>query len=304
MSAAPLPPGFRHQKIFANGLMHHAVIGGDGPAILLVHGWMGSWYHWRRVMPLLADAHTVVAVDARGYGDSDKPYAGYDGRTIAADLKGVMASLGIGRYVVAGHDMGALPALLLAAEQPDAVLGLGYFDEPLPGYNLDRFTAFVAENPFPYWWFAFNAQPHLPALLWEGREAVLVDHFLTAMVADPSCITEADKAEYARGLRKPGGLHGSLGWYREVLTTAEQIRAATRSRLSVPVLALNGQFGHPGVLEQMRLVADDVTGETIPFCGHLLAEEQPRAVADALLAFCARVGAGARPEPAQADDPA
>lgn len=292
MTPADLPPGFGHRKVPANGLMHHAVVGGQGPAILLVHGWMGSWYHWRRVLPLLADAHTVVAVDARGYGDSDKPYAGYDGLTIAADLRGVMEALGHERWFVMGHDMGALPALLLTATAPERILGLGYFDEPLPGYNLDRFTAFVPENPFPYWWFGFNAQPHLPALLWEGKEDVLVDHFLTAMVADPSCITAADKAEYVRGLRKPGGLHGSFGWYREVLTTSAQIREATATKLRVPVLALNGQYGHPGVTEQMRLVADDVTGETIPWCGHLLAEERPDAVAGAIRAFAARVLGG------------
>jgi pimeloyl-ACP methyl ester carboxylesterase len=293
MPPAPLPPGFQHRKAFVNGLMHHAVVGGAGTPILLVHGWMGSWYHWRKLLPLLAAKHTVVAVDARGYGESDKPYEGYDGRTIASDLHGIMQQLGLPRFFVMGHDMGALPALLLAAEQPQAVLGLGYLDEPLPGYNLDRFTAFTKDNPFPYWWFGFNAQKHLPALMWEGREAVLVDYFLTAMVADPSCITEDDKAEYVRCLKKPGGLHGSFGWYRDVLVTAEQIRAATQTKLRVPVLALNGQFGHPGVLEQMQLVAEDVSGETIPFCGHLLAEEQPQAVAHAMLAFCARVeGAG------------
>ena len=112
MSAAPIPPGFRHQKIFANGLMHHAVIGGDGPAILLVHGWMGSWYHWRRVMPLLAEAHTVVAVDARGYGDSDKPYAGYDGRTIAASIESSCGSPATTSFACTGTgtaDCGARP---------------------------------------------------------------------------------------------------------------------------------------------------------------------------------------------------
>ena len=290
--SSPHLPGFSHRKLPANGLMHHAVTAGEGTAILLVHGWMGSWYHWRHVIPRLAGQHAVVAVDARGYGESDKPYAGYDGRTIAADLLGVMDALRHRRFFVMGHDMGALPALLLAAEHPDRVLGLGYFDEPLPGYNLDRFTAFARDNPFPYWWFAFNAQPHLPAFLWEGKEAAMVDHFLTSMVADPACITEADKAEYVRGLCKPGGLHGSFGWYREALATAEQIRAATATKLRVPVLALNGQFGHPGVLEQMRLVADDVRGETIPWCGHLLAEEQPEAVAHAILGFTAQVEAG------------
>lgn len=155
----------------------------------------------------------------------------------------------------------------------------------LPGNGLTHHTSFSKDNPFVYWWFAFNSQAHLPALMWQGKEDVLVDFFLTAMVADPSSITAEDKAEYVRGLRKPGGLHGSFGWYRDVLTTAEQIVAATARKLDLPVLALNGQFGHPGVTEQMALVAHNVTGVTIPMCGHLPAEERPSELAQAMLAF-------------------
>jgi pimeloyl-ACP methyl ester carboxylesterase len=236
-------------------------------------------------MPLLAPHHTVIAVDARGYGDSDKPYAGYDGRTIVEDLRGILAQLETGPVFVAGHDMGALPALLLAADHPTEVRGLIYVDEPLPGYNLDQFTAFRRENPFVYWWFSFNSQPHLPALMWAGKEDELVDYFLTAMAADPSTHTAEDRAEYVRGLRKPGGLHGSFGWYRDALTTSEQIVEATRTKLNTPVLAINGQFGHPGVAEQMELVAESVTGVTLPFCGHLCAEEQPELMAEAILRF-------------------
>lgn len=285
-------PGFQHRKAFANGLTHHYVIGGKGPPILLVHGWMGSWYHWRKLMPLLAASHTVIAVDARGYGESDKPNDGYDGRTIVGDLRGILKPLGLGPVIVVGHDMGALPALLLTADHPEEVAGLVYVDEPLPGYNLDQYTSFSKSNPFVYWWFAFNSQPHIAALMWEGKEDVLVDYFLTAMAADPTSISAADKAEYVRGLRKPGGLHGSFGWYRDVLMTADQIVDATEEKITTPVLALNGQFGHPGVLEQMRLVANDVTGETIPFCGHLIAEEQPAAMARAILAFAASLSQG------------
>lgn len=274
---------FRHGKAFteAGGPIHY-VYGGSGPALLLIHGWMGSWYSWRKVMPLLAGSFTVIAPDCRGYGDSHKPYAGYDGRTIKNELRVVVKSLGIDKLYVAGHDMGALVALLYAAEHRDEVIGLGFFDEPLVGYNLDQFTAFTPENPFVYWWFAFNSQPHVPALLWEGKEAQMVDYFLTAMVTDARAISAEDKAEYVRGLRSPGGLHGSFGWYRDSLVTGQQIRESTKSKLSCPVLALNGQFGHPGVIEQMSLVADNVRGQTIPFCGHMLAEEFPAEVAGAI----------------------
>jgi pimeloyl-ACP methyl ester carboxylesterase len=277
--------GLRHGKTYANGIMHHFVMAGEGHIIVLLHGWLGTSYHWRKVVPLLAKKHTVLAIDARGYGESDKPYTGYDGKNLALDVIGILDSFGVSKATMVGHDMGALTALLLAAEYPDRTQGLVYVDEPLPGYNLDQFTAFSKTNPFVYWWFPFNSQPHLPALLWQGKEDVLVDYFLTAMTANPAAISNEDKAEYVRGLRKPGGLHGSFGWYREALKTADQIVAATKVKIKLPVLALNGQFGQPGVMEQMRLVAESVTGETLPFCGHLLAEEQPENTALAIEKF-------------------
>jgi pimeloyl-ACP methyl ester carboxylesterase len=278
-------PGLQHGKMFSNGIMHHFVMAGQGPAIVLLHGWLGTSYHWRKVIPLLAKKHTVLAIDARGYGESDKPYAGYDGKTLAADVIGILDGLGIAKATMAGHDMGALTALLLAAEHPQRTTGLVYIDEPLPGYNLDQFTAFTKTNPFVFWWFSFNSQQHLPALLWQDKEDVLVDYFLSAMCANPASISAEDKAEYVRGLRKPGGLHGSFGWYRDTLKTADQIVAATQVKMKTPVLALNGQFGIPGVVEQMRLVAEKVSGETLPFCGHLLAEEQPEKTALAIENF-------------------
>lgn len=276
-------------KIRVNDVTLSFTMAGEGVPILLVHGWMGTSYHWRKVMPLLALRHKVVAIDVRGYGDSDKPLIGYDGETIAEDLRQLSEALGLDRPIVVGHDMGALPALLLTARHPEAIRALVYVDEPLPGYNLDRFTAFSKENPFVYWWFAFNAQPHLPALMWEGKEDQLVDYFLTAMVADPSSISGADKAEYVRGLRKPGGLHGCFGWYRDVHQTADQILAATVQKIQTPVLAINGQFGHPDVAEQMTLVADNVEGCTLENCGHLCAEERPDAFAAALLDFASKL---------------
>lgn len=272
-------------KINTNGTQLHVQLTGSGPAIVLLHGWLGSSYHWRRVVPLLADRFQLVVPDMRGYGESAKPETGYDGGTLANDIESVLAALGISNPIIVGHDMGALPALLLAARPSVAARGLVYVDEPLPGYNLDRFTAFTDQNPFVYWWFAFNAQPHIPALMWQGREAELVDYFLTAMTADPTALTAADKAEYVRGLRKPGGLAASFGWYRDVLTTGHQIRQATQAKLSVPVLALNGQYGHPEVGEQMQLVADVVTSVTLANCGHLCAEEKPAEVAQAIADF-------------------
>lgn len=282
----PTPPPFRHMKLFVNGVLLHVAVGGTGPALLLLHGWLGSSYSWRKVMPALAAQFTVIAPDMRGYGDSAKPDAGYDGLTLKDDMRQLLHTLGHRQAFVMGHDMGAPVALLHAAHHPDEVLGVGYFDEPLLGYNLERFTAFRADNPFVYWWFPFNATPHVAAMLWEGKEERMVDYLLTAMVADPRCLSAANKAEYVRGLRTPGGLHGSFGWYRDSLRTAQQTVEALQGRvLGVPLLALNGQYGHPGVKEQFDGLVATVEGSTIAGAGHLIAEEQPAAVVAEIVAF-------------------
>jgi pimeloyl-ACP methyl ester carboxylesterase len=280
------PVDFRHFKVFVNGVLLRVAVGGEGPALLLLHGWLGTSYSWRQVMPALAGNFTVIVPDARGYGDSAKPDAGYDGLTLKEDMRQLLHALGHRQAFVMGHDMGAPVALLYAAHHPDEVLGVGYFDEPLLGFNLDRFTTFRADNPFVYWWFAFNATPHVAAMLWEGKEDRMVDYLLTAMVADPRSISAEDKAEYVRGLRTPGGLHGSFGWYRDSLVTARQTVDALSGRvLGVPLLALNGQHGHPGVREQFDGLVATVEGTTIPGAGHLIAEEQPAAVVAEIVAF-------------------
>src|SRR5688500_20102159 len=111
VAGAPnLPPGFADtfasRYVDTGEVRLHSVVGGEGPPLLLVHGWPESWYAWRLVMPALALHHTVVAVDQRGMGLTDKPEAGYDSGTLAADLAALMDALGFDRFAVAGHDTG------------------------------------------------------------------------------------------------------------------------------------------------------------------------------------------------------
>lgn len=127
LSSLRLPDGFldvfTSRLVEVNGLRLHAVTGGDGPPLLLIGGWPQTWYAWREVMPALARQHTVVAVDSRGAGLSDKPDDGYDAGTLAADLVALMAALGHDRFDVAGHDIGTWTAYALAADHPERVGG-------------------------------------------------------------------------------------------------------------------------------------------------------------------------------------
>ena len=281
---------FAHRRARVDGVQLHYVIGGTGDPVVLLHGWLGTWYTWRKVMPLLAQHHTVIVPDVRGYGDSDKPDTGYDARTIGREIRTLVRQLGFDRVFVVGHDMGALPALAYAAEFPDEVRGLVYMDEPLPGYNLQEFLTPTAQNRGGYWHFAFQGVRDLPERLIEGRERDYLNFFFRLMLLDQSKITEVDRTEYERTLAHPGGLRGSFGWYRSIWETSEQFREWGAKGLSVPVLAARGEFGVPRVEEQMRLIAKDVRGATIAGSGHLVPEEGAEKLASELLSFFARAG--------------
>ena len=140
VSGAPhLPAGFTgtftSRYVDAGDLRLHAVTGGDGPPLLLVHGWPQTWYAWRMLMPALARDFSVVAVDQRGIGLSDKPQDGYDTGTLASDLVALMDALGHRRFALYGTDTGMPIAYALAADHPDRVDRLVVSDAPLPGIS-------------------------------------------------------------------------------------------------------------------------------------------------------------------------
>ena len=127
--------GFQSRKIRAGDITMHAVIGGNGPPLVLIHGFPQTWWEWRKMMPRLAEQHTVVAVDLRGAGYSDNPQGGYDKASLAADVHAVMGTLGFDRYAVCGHDIGGMVALALACTHREAVTRLVILDVSQPGWS-------------------------------------------------------------------------------------------------------------------------------------------------------------------------
>ena len=143
VSGAPhLPAGFTgtftSRYIDTADLRQHVVTGGDGPPLLLVHGWPQTWYAWRLLMPALARDFQVIAVDQRGTGLSGKPQDGYDTGTLAGDLVALMDALGHQRFAMAGHDTGMWIGYALAADHPDRVDRLAVAETPLPGVSRPR----------------------------------------------------------------------------------------------------------------------------------------------------------------------
>jgi pimeloyl-ACP methyl ester carboxylesterase len=291
VSGAPnLPAGFTDaftSRYIATGkLRQHAVIGGEGPPLLLVHGWPENWYAWRLLMPELAKSFEVIAVDQRGIGLSDKPQDGYDTGTLAGDLIGLMDALGHKRFAVVGHDTGFAIGYALAADYPDRVAHVALAEIPGPPMSSASPPAFL---PAPInnrlWHIPFNRVEKLPEQLIAGRE----DIFFGYEFAIQGGKLPEDVIKYYVGLvSNPDALRGSLGWYRAFDATLAQNEERKTRRLKMPVLAIGGEASYGGhVGDAMKPLADDVQSVVIPGAGHWVAEQAPDKMLAALKTFLA-----------------
>jgi pimeloyl-ACP methyl ester carboxylesterase len=295
VSGAPhLPAGFertfRSRYIDAGDVRLHAVTGGDGPPLLLVHGWPQTWYAWRLVMPALAQHHHVIAVDQRGIGLSDKPHDGYDSTTLVGDMVALMDALGHQRFSVYGTDVGMPIAYAVAADHRDRVDRLAVSEAFLPGLGdgpplLQRIPIVNAR----LWHLAFNQLPaEVNEALVKGREDVFFGAEFDA-AAGTNKLPDEVVRYYVRMLRSDrNALRGSFGFYRAWWSTADQNMDRFPDKLTVPVLAMGGeQSSRDTVGTIMMAVANDVQTLVIPDSGHWVAEEAPDQIVAALTAFLA-----------------
>ncbi len=281
---------FKDERIATNGIMLRCRYAGNGPAVALLHGWCGSSHTWRHVAPLLAERYTVIVPDMRGNGDSDKPERGYDASTMSADIAGLLDHFKAEQAHLVGHDMGAPVALVFSGLFPARSLSVTYLDEPLPGYNLEHYTAFIRENHGGFWQFGLNWSPGLAEILYAGHEVAFLTHIMAEMTMVKGAITDADINEHARGMLQPGGITGWVGWYRAAFDTAEQLRRLGDAHaFTTPILAYGGERGVVETCQQLRVLSQNVRGGVIDGVGHLIPEEAPDTLAAYLLAFFASV---------------
>jgi pimeloyl-ACP methyl ester carboxylesterase len=287
-----LPQGFRDtfksRFVNVNGMHLHVVIGGEGPPLLLVHGWPQTWYQWRLVMPALARDFTIIAVDQRGIGLSDKPQSGYDSGTQAGDLVALMDTLGHKRFAVVGFDTGMGIAYALAADHPDRVDRLVVGEAIITGVTPSPPLLVPGPLNKRLWHIAFNRlDADVNEALVRGREHIYfgAEYAQSAGTALPAGIVKY----YVDGIASSAdALRGSFGSYRAIDTTIAQNAQRKSKRLTLPVLAIGGGKGiGEGVPNTMRLVADNVQSHIIPESGHWVAEEAPAQLLTALTPFLA-----------------
>ncbi|MDX6217100.1 MAG: hypothetical protein QOG99_2684 [Frankiales bacterium] len=289
--AAATVRGGEHHNVRLNGTeLHYVSAGTEGSPILLVHGFPESWWSFHRVIPLLARRHRVFAVDLRGFGDSGSDDGDYDSATSAEDLHQLIGHLNVGPVHITAQDISGGVVFRLAATHPDDILSFTAIEMGLAGFGLEGF-ADVAHGG--QWHIGALATPGIPEMLFTGREHELLGTWaFPAMTRMQGSITSADVDEFARGYARPGGWRGAVGLYRSMLSEGEAIKMLARSRpLAVPVLAI-GAGGGPFTAATMGQVSSaPVESVQLDGVGHYAALESPRAVAEALLAFLARVDA-------------
>jgi haloacetate dehalogenase len=265
-----------HHTVRANGIKINLWMGGNGPPVLLLHGYPQTGQMWHKVAPRLAEHYTVVCPDLRGYGDSDKPRDGYDKKTMARDMHELMLALGHTAYALIGHDRGGRVAHRQALDYPDAVTRLCVLDI-VPTHTVfartDRHLAAA------YWhWFYFQA-PDLPEVMISAAPEPFLRYMFRALTFRAGAIEEPMVQQYLRAFTLPGTIRAGLEDYRAAASRDfEDDERDLARRVRCPVLAIWGEFGKMhaifDVIATWQEKADAVEGHPLP-CGHFIPEEAP-----------------------------
>jgi len=274
-----------HQKDFVNNVTLHYVIGGQGDPILLLHGWPETWYEWRHIIPqLIANNYTVIAPDMRGLGDSEKPQTGYDKKTVAGDIYQLIKKLGYGKIYIVAHDLGGPVAYSFAAAHPENVKKMVILDTLLPGFGVEEAAKF---SPNGIWHLSFHAVRDLPEKLIDGQEDTYLNWFYDHYSYNQSAITPKDREEYIKQYSKPGALRAGFEYYRAIFEDAEQNKEYAKEKLlDIPILIIGGEAGVGNLTtSSFQMVANNVTGITLPNMGHFIPEERPNFLIKQILEF-------------------
>jgi haloacetate dehalogenase len=276
-----------HHTVHANGIRQHYLDAGQGPPVVLLHGFPETNYAWRHQIPALATRYRVIAPDLRGYGETDKPASGYDKRTMALDLVKLLKKLGIGKIALVGHDRGARVATRFAKDHPELLDRLVVMDNVPTRMVARSMNAHLARA---YWFFFFHLVPELPEALIAGREDLWLRHFFSDWCYNPTLISGEAFDTYVQAYRRPGAVRGAMADYRANSEDNAQDQADAETKISCPVLSLWGaDFEAVGKMFDMTAVwtemADDLRAEAIKQCGHLPHEEQPEKVNGLLIEF-------------------
>jgi pimeloyl-ACP methyl ester carboxylesterase len=277
----PFPASFKVMDLKTAGATIHVRVGGQGPAVLMLHGFGDSGDMWQPLAVVMMKDHTIIVPDLRGMGLSSHPPEGYTKKTEAEDMIQVLDQLKIGKFDLVTHDIGNMVGYALAAMQPERVTRWVVMDAPLPGIGHweDQLR-----NP-KTWHFNFYG-PDEERLV-AGRERIYLDRFYNELSANPQHIDEATREHYARLYARPQAMHNAFAQFAAFPQDAIDNPAfVAKGKLTMPVLAIGGEKSYGSALAtEIRFVATNVTPLVIPDSGHWLMEEQPEKTVAAIVQF-------------------
>lgn len=273
-----LEEAWQHKYIVSNWVKLHYVTAGEGPLMLMLHGFPEFWYSWRHQIPEFAKDYNVVALDMRGYNESDKPQeqTAYAMKELIADIEGVIRALGYDRCILVGHDWGGAIAWCFAYAHPEMVERLIVLNMPHPAKFVESLRS--PQQLLRSWYILFFQLPLLPELFLQAWDYSLIDRILTEMAVDKSTFTPADIEAYKDAAARRGALTAMLNYYRNI---ANGLLQKDWGVLSVPTLMIWG--------EEDTALGKDLTYGTqayvsdfqihyIPNCSHWVQQEQPELV--------------------------
>lgn len=278
-------PGFETGRFASSGAQIHYRRAGAGEPVLLLHGYPQTHTCWHAVAPALAHHYTVVCADLRGYGDSSKPagltdHSNYSKRAMAQDMVELMASLGLERFHLVGHDRGGRVGHRLAADHPQRVHSLTVLDIS-PTLRMFERTDMEFARAY-YHWFLMLQPPPLPEQMLAGKVPFNVLGRIGRDEPELSKFHEVAVREYVRCFADPSAIHASCEDYRAAGTIDLEHDRADRAagrKLPMPMMALWGEQGVVGnmfdCLADWQAVAHNAIGRALP-CGHFVPEEAPQ----------------------------
>jgi pimeloyl-ACP methyl ester carboxylesterase len=270
----PYPASFHTQTLQTNGTSLYVRVGGQGPAVVLLHGFGDTGDMWAPLAAVLVKDHMVIVPDLRGMGLSAHPDTGYTKKNQAVDIAGVMDALKIQKADLVTHDIGNMVGYALAAQYPQRIARWVVIDAPLPGIgDWDN----IIRSPM-LWHFNFRG-PDEERLV-KGRERIYLDRFWNELSADPKKIDEATRQHYSALYARPHAIHDAFEQFGAFNQDAIDNKAllAQGGKIPMPVFALGAEksFG-TGMADVLRFVASDVSGGIVPDSGHWIMEENPQA---------------------------
>jgi pimeloyl-ACP methyl ester carboxylesterase len=269
-----------HHTINTNGISMHYVTQGEGPLLVLLHGFPEFWYSWRHQIPVLAvQGYRVVAPDLRGYNETEKPKRGYDVPTLLRDIAGLITALGDERAIIVGHDWGGVLAWQFAIDYPQMTEKLIVLNAPHTGAMQRELRSWKQLRKS--WYIFFFQLPWLPEYWLSKNNANEIGRMLRGAALQKDAFPRSETEKYQQAMSKPGAIRAALAYYRQLMRRGRGRNTYRNLQVEAPTLLIWGEQDIALGIELTQGLDPWVPNlriKRIPDSGHWVQQEQPEKV--------------------------